>query len=126
LLTGGASQLDTFDMKPEAPAEIRGEFQPRATSVPGIRVCEHLPRLAQRMHHWALVRTMSHQVYDHLQATHPLLTGESLAFLPDNQLSRRNFPCYAARLDYLRPRHDGVPSSVTLPHQLIEGPLTWP
>src|SRR6516225_6205873 len=54
LLTGGASHLDCFDLKPDAPAEIRGEFKPMATSVSGIQICEHLPALAARMKHWAL------------------------------------------------------------------------
>ena len=58
-LTGGMSQLDTLDMKPDAPSEIRGEFQPIATAVPGIHVCEHLPRLAARMRHRALVLSLS-------------------------------------------------------------------
>src|SRR5438105_1797364 len=47
-LFGGPSQLETFDLKPDAPAHFRGEFSPIATNVPGIRICEHLPRLAQR------------------------------------------------------------------------------
>src|SRR5436190_1653975 len=54
-LTGGMSHIDSLDMKPEAPAEIRGEFESIATAVPGIRVCEHLPQLAARMRYWALV-----------------------------------------------------------------------
>src|SRR4051812_4729423 len=54
LLTGGLSHIDTLDMKPGAPAEVRGEFKPIATAVPGIWVCEHLPRLAAHMRHWAL------------------------------------------------------------------------
>src|SRR5690242_8837586 len=48
LLTGGASQQDTFDLKPEAPEGIRGEFRPIDTTVPGLQICEHLPRLASR------------------------------------------------------------------------------
>src|SRR5262245_55848951 len=44
---GGPSQLDTFDLKPDAPAEVRGEFSPIATAAPGVQVCEHLPRLAR-------------------------------------------------------------------------------
>src|SRR4051812_34357241 len=55
-LSGGLSQLDSFDMKPDAPEEIRGEFRPIATNTPGLRICEHLPLLARRSHHWALVR----------------------------------------------------------------------
>jgi len=130
LLTGGMSQLDTLDMKPDAPSEIRGEFSPIATAVPGIQVCEHLPRLAARMRHWALVRSLSHKENGHLPATHRLLTGAPMPNQRgsdlDNVLSRRDWPCYAAGLNYVRPRSDGVPSGVTLPHSLIEGPLTWP
>ena len=67
LLTGGASQHDTFDLKPDAPDGIRGEFQPIATSVPGIQICEHLPLLAARAERYALVRSMSHdQAYQYL------------------------------------------------------------
>jgi hypothetical protein len=130
LLTGGPSHLDTLDMKPDAPAEVRGEFRSAPTSVVGVRVCEHLPLLAARMRHWALVRSLSHGENGHLPATHRLLTGAAMPFQRgsdlDNVLSRRDWPCYAAGLAAVRPRHDGVPSGVTLPHALIEGPLTWP
>src|SRR5579884_4371538 len=57
-LSGGASHIDTWDMKPDAPLEYRGPFQPAATSVPGIRLCEHLPLLARQMHHVAIVRSL--------------------------------------------------------------------
>ncbi len=56
-LFGGPSHIDLWDMKPEAPAEIRGEFRPIATSVPGIQLCEHLPRLAHTMGRFCLVRS---------------------------------------------------------------------
>ncbi len=72
---GGPSQLDTWDPKPEAPAEIRGEFATIATSVPGVRVCEHFPRLAARAHRLAIVRSMSHDDAAHLSTAHRLLTG---------------------------------------------------
>ena len=52
-LSGGLSQIDTFDMKPEAPAEIRGEFSPIQTCTPGLHICEHLPELAKRSERWA-------------------------------------------------------------------------
>src|SRR5262245_34224304 len=74
-LTGGASHHDTWDLKPEAPVEIRGSFQPIASPIPGIRFCEHLPRLAQRVGLLALVRSMSHGENSHLPATHRVLTG---------------------------------------------------
>ena len=129
-LTGGMSHLDSLDMKPDAPAEIRGEFKPVPTTSTGIQITEHLPKLAQRMRHWALVRSLSHRENGHLPGTHRLLTGmtmpnQRLTDL-DNVLSRRDWPCYAAALNHLRPRHDGVPNGVTLPHALIEGSLTWP
>ncbi len=129
-LTGGASQVDTFDMKPDSPAEIRGEFRPIATKVPGVAICEHLPRMAARADRWALIRTLSHGDNSHLPATHHTLTGRPMPLRRgsdlDNVLSRRDAPCYAAGLDYLRPKGDGTPSGVTLPNHLIEGPLTWP
>ena len=59
-LFGGPSHIDLWDMKPDAPAEVRGPFRPIATSVPGVRVCEHLPRSARVMHH--LVRGYASRV----------------------------------------------------------------
>lgn len=73
---GGPSNIDTFDMKPTAPAEIRGEFQPIATSVPGVQICEHLPRVAKHMDRICLVRSVTHaQSGDHVAACHHMLTG---------------------------------------------------
>ncbi len=126
-LTGGPSHLDTFDMKPDSPEGIRGEFKPIATNTPGIVISEHLPMLAQRMDKLAIIRTMSHDQTNHLNATHRLLTGHPQpgAFF-DKIASRDDYPCYASALDYLQPRSDGVPSGVMLPTYLMEGPLTWP
>jgi uncharacterized protein (DUF1501 family) len=126
-LTGAPSHLDTFDMKPDAPEGIRGEFKPIATKTPGISISEHLPRLAQRTDKLAIVRTMSHDQTNHLNATHRLLTGmgQPGAFF-DKIASRDDYPCYASALDYIRPRSDGIPSGVMLPTYLMEGPLTWP
>ncbi|MGH7137863.1 MAG: DUF1501 domain-containing protein, partial [Pirellulales bacterium] len=130
LLSGGAAQQDTFDPKPEAPAEVRGDFKPIDTQTPGMRFCEHLPLLAARGKRLAVVRSMSHGDYSHLPATHTTLTGTQMPNRRnsdlENVLSRRDWPCYAAGLDYIRPRSDGIPNGVTLPHRLIEGPLTWP
>jgi Protein of unknown function (DUF1501) len=126
-LTGAPSHLDTFDMKPDAPPEVRGEFRPIATKIPGVHVCEHLPRLAARMDRYALIRSLAHREYNHLVATHHLLTGHPQpgAFF-DKTASRDDWPSYASALDFLRPRQDGVPSGVNLPTFLVEGPLTWP
>ena len=126
-LTGGLSHLDSLDMKPDAPEGIRGEFRPIATRAPGVQICEHLPELARCADRLAIVRSLSHGYTNHLNATHELLTGHSQpgAFF-DKIASRDDYPCYAAGLDYLRPRTDGVPSGVMLPTFLMEGPLVWP
>jgi uncharacterized protein (DUF1501 family) len=126
-LTGAPSHLDLFDPKPDAPAEIRGEFKSIATRVPGIQVCEHLPRLAARADKYALVRSLAHRENNHLVATHHVLTGypQPGAFF-DKVASRDDWPCYSSTLGYLHPRHDGIPSGVNLPTFLMEGPLTWP
>ena len=126
-LTGGLGHLDSFDMKPDAPEGIRGEFRPIATAVPGIQICEHLPGLAARADRLAIVRSLSHPHTNHLNATHQVLTGHPQpgAFF-DKIASRDDYPCYAGALDALRPRSDGVPSGVMLPTFLMEGPLVWP
>ena len=126
-LTGAPSHLDTFDLKPEAPEGIRSTYEPIATNVPGMRFCEHLPGLAARADKLAVVRSMTHDNLNHLNATHHLLTGHPQpgAFF-DKIASRTDFPNYASALNYLRPRGDGVPSGVMLPTFLMEGPLVWP
>src|SRR5260221_8498784 len=129
LLSGGPSQLDTLDPKPEAPPEIRGEFSSIGTAIPGISICEHLPQLAQQMGRWSIVRTLAHLEHNHLLATHVALTGRPTP-IPrggsdlDRVESRNDFPNFAAALDAIRPRHDGVPTGVSLPNDLIEGPRT--
>src|SRR3954453_3876146 len=65
VLHGGPSQLDVWDLKPAAPVEIRGEFHPIATSVPGMQICEHLPLLAQQAHRFSIVRSMTHTAINH-------------------------------------------------------------
>lgn len=131
LCSGGPSQLDTVDPKPNAPAEIRGSFSAIDTSIPGVHVCEHLPRLAQTLDRWTILRSLAHKEYNHLLATHVALTGRATP-IPrgasdlDRVQSRTDFPNIAAALDYVQPRKDGIPSGVSLPNYFIEGPLTWP
>ena len=131
MLSGGPSQLDMLDPKPMAPQEIRGEFTAIHTAIPGISVCEHLPRLAAQMDRWAILRTMAHVEHNHLLATHVALTGRATP-IPrggsdlDRVESRNDFPNFAAALDFIRPRTDGIPTGVSLPNYMIEGPLTWP
>jgi uncharacterized protein (DUF1501 family) len=73
---GGPAHQDTWDLKPDAPAEIRGEFRPVATNVPGIEICEHFPQLATRADKLAIVRSVTHGDVNHTTATHYLLTGQ--------------------------------------------------
>lgn len=126
-LTGAPSHLDTLDPKPDAPAEVRGEFASIATTTPGLRLSEHLPGLAARANRFAVVRSLAHRDNNHLVATHHVLTGHPQpgAFF-DKVASRDDWPSYSSALDYLQPRRDGVPSGVNLPTFLVEGPLTWP
>lgn len=129
-LPGGLAQHDSFDMKPDAPDGIRGDFQPIATQVPGIDICELMPRLAQRTGRFALVRTMSHTENNHFPATHKALTGHVMPRqLPGdavNAASRNDWPSYASAYDYLRPRRDGIPNGVSLPYPLAGGATPWP
>jgi len=78
-LYGGPSHLDIWDLKPEAPAEIRGEFKPIATRVPGIQLCEHLPKLAERAERLAILRSLTHDSPAHGSACHQMLTGHPAA-----------------------------------------------
>lgn len=131
MLSGGPSQLDMLDPKPEAPAEVRGEFTTIGTTIPGVRVCEHLPKFAQQTDRWTIARTLAHQEHNHLLATHVALTGRPTPLARggsdlDRVETRNDFPNFAAALDFVRPRTDGMPTGVTLPNYLIEGPLTWP
>src|SRR5438876_4117878 len=115
---GGPSQLDSWDMKPNAPAEVRGAFRPIATSAPGVHVCEHLPRCARIMHKLAVVRSLHHPMRNHNSAAVEALCGRTplrgdLELLADDPNS---FPCYGAALSHLRPGAQEVPSHVALPH----------
>src|SRR3954452_21788350 len=74
-LMGGQSQLDMWDMKPDAPEMIRGEFKPIATNVDGIRICEHMPQLAKRADKFAIIRSMTHGVKNHAPACYYALAG---------------------------------------------------
>jgi hypothetical protein len=75
---GGPAHQDTWDMKPNAPSEYRGEFKPMRTNIPGIQICEHLPQLARQVDKLAIIRSMSHTDVDHTTGTHFLLTGREV------------------------------------------------
>jgi hypothetical protein len=78
-LSGGPSQLDMWDMKPDAPEEIRGTFKPIATNVPGIHVCEHLPRMARLADKYAIVRSVTHEQSAHPAAAYWMMSGSPIA-----------------------------------------------
>lgn len=101
-MAGGPSHIDTFDPKPDAPADVRGEFRPIDTSVPGIRISEHFPRFAKLIKHAAVLRGMSTVESDHKLATYHLHTGyqnrsgavafPSLGALVAKELGNRDVP----------------------------------
>jgi len=116
-LEGGPAHQDLWDMKPEAPAEYRGEFQPISSSLVSVPVCEHLPMLARQMQHFALIRSVHHKIVDHNAGAYYMLTGRSpvnsggLILRPDPQ----NFPPYGSVLAQLRPVDKPLPPFVHLP-----------
>src|SRR4051794_9377669 len=115
---GGPSHLDVWDLKPDAPQEIRGEFKPAATSVPGIAITEHLPRLARLAEHYAIIRSVSHRDNDHAIGAYLALTGYSH---PRNAIlgieppaSPQDMPSLGSVVSRLRPADRPVFSYVTL------------
>jgi hypothetical protein len=115
---GGPSHLDTWDLKPHAPREVRGEFNSIATRVPGIRISEHLPLCARVTDRLAIVRSLRHPMRNHNSAAVEALCGRTplkgdLELLADDTNS---FPCYGAALSHLAPGSRDVPAHVALPH----------
>ncbi|HET6574949.1 MAG TPA: DUF1501 domain-containing protein, partial [Fimbriiglobus sp.] len=114
---GGPSHLDTWDPKPDAPDEVRGPFATIPTTVPGLRVGEHFPRLARLAHRYAVVRSMSHDDPAHLSSVHHLMTGR-LAPRPKSDAdppSRNDTPHVGSMLAKLRPSPGPLPPFVELP-----------
>ncbi len=103
---GGCSHIDSFDMKPDAPAEIRGPFKTIATSEPGTRICEHLPRLARMANKYCLVRSMTHGNPGHDGGMHVAMTGHSQP--------QENTPYFGSIVAKLCPPGGNVPPYVWL------------
>ena len=120
-LSGGLAQQDSFDMKPAAPEEMRGEFNPIATATPGIQICEHLPMLAARSEMWSLVRSLTHPYNEHSQGHMVMLSGRTklpVGFAP-NKPKPTDWPSIAALVgDKLTPRTN-LPPAVILPEKLV-------
>ncbi len=119
---GGVSQLDTFDPKPDAPEEIRGEFRTLQTATPGTRFTEHLPRLARLSNRYAVIRSMSHDDVDHGSACYLALTGQFHSRKSSNpRPSPNDFPTHGALLQRLRPPTNFPYSAVH-----VNGPVLAP
>ncbi len=115
-LFGGPSHIDLWDMKPQAPVEIRGEFQPAATKVPGIQLCEHLPRLAQQMDKLCLVRSMEHRMPVHGPACSEMYTGRPYFGPPVTDQARpEDWPSLSALTMQFGQRQGALPPAVVLP-----------
>ena len=120
-LSGGLAQQDSFDPKPNAPRDIRGEFQQVATQTPGLQICEHLPMLAARSDSWSVVRSLSHPYNEHSQGHMVMLTGRTglpVGFNPSIP-KPTDHPSIAALMGALLPERNGLPASIVLPEKLI-------
>lgn len=117
-MCGGPAHQDTWDLKPDAPAEVRGEFRPIETSVPGIRISEHFPLLARQAHHYAIIRSFSHPGIDHSTSAYEVLTGHRHP-LPGERRppGPDDFPHLGAVVSRFRPARRAVPSFVALPER---------
>ena len=118
-LTGGLAQHESFDPKPEAPGDVRGEFDPIATKTPGLFICEHLPRLAARSDKWALCRSVSHSWNEHHQGTCMMLTGRSVLPPSFNSVPKpTDFPGIAATAGRMAGGRANLPGSAVLPYPI--------
>lgn len=123
-LSGGASHVDLWDMKPQAPLEYRGPFEPIATSAPGVRLCEHLPLLAKQAHHLAVVNSVGGSVStnDHHAGYYYNLTGHipdpTFLSLGNNRTPYPDdWPCMGAVVGSRRPVNPDLPNFITLPQK---------
>jgi hypothetical protein len=114
-LFGAPAHQDIWDLKPDAPVDVRGEFRPIASIVPGIRLGEHIPRIARSAHRFALVRSVQHPDNTHTVAMHYMLTGRRHAQPNTNPRNQpTDFPCFGAVVQHLRPSRTGLPSGISL------------
>jgi hypothetical protein len=120
-LNGGPSHLDMWDMKPDAPAEIRGQFKPVATSLTGVQLSEHMPKMAKLMHHCALVRSAHHSVNNaHAAAVYCGLTGHDRGEIGGGARPT-DHPAIGSVVGLLRPPKAAVVPYVSMPYITAEG-----
>jgi hypothetical protein len=120
-LSGGLSQIDSFDPKPDAPADIRGEFATIATRTTGLRICEHLPQLAKRSDCWSLMRSLTHPSNDHSAGHMIMLSGRSELPPGFNPSAARpdDWPSIAAVAGAMTRPRNNLPPAAVLPERLI-------
>ncbi|RCS47613.1 DUF1501 domain-containing protein [Bremerella cremea] len=118
---GGPSQLETFDLKPDAPAEVRGDFNPIATKVPGTQICEHFSRLAQWTDKLAIIRSLTHDDPAHLSSGHATLTGQLAPVVKSDAdpPSSKDSPHLGSLISKFRPNQAGLPSFVAMPWKAL-------
>jgi hypothetical protein len=122
---GGPSHLDTFDVKPDAPREIRGPLQAMSSVVPGLPVSEHFPEMAKRMDRVTLIHSMTHTMKNHNSAGYYALTGHAPP--SDDQRLRDSpdlWPAYGSVVDALGSHRDDMPAFVSYPHEMSDGSRT--
>ena len=118
-LDGGPSHIDTYDMKPDAPAEYRGIWSPIPTNVPGMEVTELFPMQAKIADKWSVIRSMHHDNGDHFTGGHFMLTGKGGVNGAENRGKHPFFGAAACKL--LGPRQAGMPASVAIPSAMSIG-----
>jgi hypothetical protein len=122
---GGPSHIDTFDMKPNAPDGIRGEFKPISSAIAGVPVCEHLPRWGAQLDRWAQVRSVHHDMKNHNPACYYSLTGKRP---PTDDIRLRDtlelYPAYGSTVAKFSKPVAGVPTFVAYPHVLRDGAIS--
>src|SRR5688572_11299423 len=119
-LSGGPSHLDMWDLKPDAPEEIRGTFRPAATRVPGIRISEHLPAMAQVMDKCTIIRSMQHASGNHPAATYWMMIGSPMTRLAPQvvTMSREDRPHPGAVMARELPPYQQMPGWVMVPEAI--------
>ncbi len=120
-MDGGPSHLETFDMKPEAPAEIRGDFRPIETNVPGIRICEHLPKLAQIADKYSIIRSVCHNQANHGAGNHYMMTGAPPRIPVGCGAFVSFHPSLGSVAAFERPAPHGLPSYFSMPQASRSG-----
>ncbi len=124
---GAPSHIDMWDMKPDAPVEIRGEFAPIPTTLPGYFVCEHMPRMAKLADRMTIVRSFGHNVGNHNPATYLTLTGRTSASdIVQVAAGPNDWPHPGAILAKLQPGDGKLPEAVILPHLTYDQVYTCP